>query len=151
MFDKGPTMAAVHGLRDHWWRLVWSGRNTCGADNLRRDSSHVWPFTLLNNNVGALRRRDVWPRFHCLSKSISALRNQFLSAHGLPKLAINQILHFQWTDQRRLKLGVRSWDAIAWASNIRTQQQYLERLQHSKSTLQSTQRSAFCMTTPYLV
>ena len=34
-------MAAVHGPGDHWWRRVWSGRTTCGADNLRRDKSHV--------------------------------------------------------------------------------------------------------------
>ena len=35
----GITMAAVHGPWDHWWRRVWSGRTTCGADNLRRDKS----------------------------------------------------------------------------------------------------------------
>ena len=27
--------------RDHWWRRVWSGRTTFGADNLRRDKSRV--------------------------------------------------------------------------------------------------------------
>ena len=35
---KGETtMAAVHGPGDHWWRRVWFGRTTLGADNLRRD------------------------------------------------------------------------------------------------------------------
>ena len=37
----GTTMAAVHGPGDHWWRRVWSGRTTCGADNLRRDNAHI--------------------------------------------------------------------------------------------------------------
>ena len=35
----GTTMAAVHGPGDHWWCCVWSSRTTCGADNLRCDSS----------------------------------------------------------------------------------------------------------------
>ena len=32
----GTTMA--DGLGDHWWHSVWSGRTTCGADNLRRET-----------------------------------------------------------------------------------------------------------------
>ena len=35
----GTPMAAVHGPGDHWWHRVWSGRTTCGAENLRRDRS----------------------------------------------------------------------------------------------------------------
>ena len=40
MARGGPTVAAVHGPGDHWWRRVWSGQTTCGADHLRRDSPH---------------------------------------------------------------------------------------------------------------
>ena len=39
MAKGGTTMAAIHGPGDHWWCRVWSGRTTCGTDNLRHDKS----------------------------------------------------------------------------------------------------------------
>ena len=57
----GTTMAAVHGPGDHWWRHVWSGWTTCGADNLRRDSArmhtqylHSCVFTHVHANVASM-------------------------------------------------------------------------------------------------
>ena len=51
---KGEQLWQPYMVReDHWWRRVWSGRTTYGADNLRRDMSHIGVATYVK--VGGLK------------------------------------------------------------------------------------------------